>query len=177
MWEPPPPSVVAPCRADGTQFDVLLTSASGDVLEDDMTVVVRRADGERLTLPLAPALYIPREALLNVTNLCKHVTGLEVGPERVLLLLSRNERPSWDHLAAVLIDLKSMKTLSVQEDIGALKGADSSLVLRKVSNHSFDIRLIRETLPNSGCDCAEAAIEDWMRLTVRGDTLRYDWAR
>jgi len=37
------------------------------------------------------------------------------------------------------------------------------------------VLLIRELIPDSGCDCAEAAIEDWMRLRVQRAKVVARW--
>jgi hypothetical protein len=152
-------------------FDVHLKSASGDAMEDDMTVTLVFADGTSLPVPLPPALYEPRGTLKNVTNRCTQLTAFNAGGNRALLLLSRNGRPHWDILDAVLIDVQRQRILDVKTSVGEIKTEDRVIVARRVSDQSFDVLLIREQIESSGCDCAAAAIEGWTRIAVRGDRI------
>jgi hypothetical protein len=34
---------------------------------------------------------------------------------------------------------------------------------------------VRSYLKNTGCDCAETAIEDWMPIRVKGDKIQLGW--
>lgn len=158
-------------------FDVQLKSASGDAMEDDMSVTLVFADGTSLPVPLAPALYEPRGTLKNVTNLCTQLAAFDAGGNRVLLLLSRNSRPQWDVLDAVLIDAQRKRVLDVKTGAGEIKTEDRVFVVRRAGVDSFDVLLIREEIENSGCDCAAAAIEDWMRISVRGQRIDARWRR
>jgi hypothetical protein len=154
-----------------------LKSASGDALEDDMTVTLVFADGTSLPVPLPPALYEPRGTLKNVTNLCTELAALDAGEDKAFLLLSRNGRPQWDVLDVVLIDVRRKRVLDVRAGVGEIKTEERVLVVRSGGARSFDLLLIREQIEGSGCDCAAAAIEDWMRVDVRGERLDARWRR
>lgn len=156
-------------------FEVRMQSIVNDAMQDDMRVVIAFGENE-LAVPLSPALYVKRATLLNVTNLCSELTALDAGGDRVLLLLSRNNRPTWDKLDAVLIDTKAHRVLDVRRDLGEIK-SQHAFVVRPAEGGAFDVLLIRELLADSGCDCADAAIEEWMRLTIRDGKLSARWAR
>ncbi len=157
-------------------FDVRMHSASGDATEDDMIVTIIFPGSEPIAVPQSSALYTPRGTLHNVKNLCGQLTALDAGSDRVLLLLSENNRPSWDRLAAVLLDVRARRILDVRHDLGDIK-SKNALVARAAGPGEYDVLLIRELLPDSGCDCAEAAIEDWLRLSVKGTKVFMHWAR
>ena len=150
-------------------------SRSGDPLEDDMTVTLTRDDGVALVLPLGRSLYEPRGLLLNVKNRCERMAAVDVGADRVLVLLSANGRPTWDVLDAVLIDAAAMRTLDVKQDIGAIKTVDRVIVLKRLGESRLAVRLIREQLPQAGCDCESAAIEEWRLLEIVDDRIRDRW--
>ena len=150
-------------------------SQSGDAFEDDLVVTLTRDDGIELRLPIPPSLYKPRSPLHNVTNRCVEATAVDAGEQRVLLLLSNDGRPSWDTLDAVLIDTGAMRMIDAKFNVGPIKGEDDVLVLRRDGPVSFAVRLVREMLPDSGCDCADAAIEDWRTISVVDDKIRSAW--
>jgi hypothetical protein len=150
-------------------------SQSGDAFEDDLVVTLTRDDGLELRLPIPPSLYKPRHPLLNVRNRCEEATAVDAGGQRVLLLLSSDGRPGWDTLDAVLIDTGAMQMIDAKFNIGPIKGEDDVLVLRRDGPMSFSVRLVREMLHDSGCDCAAAAIEDWRTISVVDDRIRSAW--
>ena len=156
-------------------FDVHLKSMSGDAMEDDMSVALTFADGTSLPVPLEPALFEPRGTLKNVTNLCGQLAALDAGEGRALLLLSRNSRPHWDVLDAVLIDAQRKRILDVKTNIAEIKTEDRVFVVRHAGKGAFDVMLIRETIKDSGCDCAAAAIEEWMRIAVSKGRIEPRW--
>jgi hypothetical protein len=151
-------------------FDVELRSASGDATEDDLSVALHFGK-KKVSVALDPALYTPRHTLKNVDNLCSKLTAIEVRPQRVLLLLSKNMRPSLDQLDAVLIDTQAQKVLDVLKNVGEIKSGNNLFVLRRQNDQSLDVRLVHETLAGSGCDCPEAAIEEWSRLVFMNDKI------
>jgi len=165
----------ADLRDDCGAFEVRLHSKSGDPMNDDMSVVLVFPGADPVNVALPPALYTPREPLLNVKNVCRQLTGLELTPGHVLLLLSENNRPTWDLMDAVLVDVTNKKVADVVRNIGEIKSDSSFVVRRSTDGQAYDVRLIRELLAASGCDCADAAIEDWMRITAKGTNLFTRW--
>jgi hypothetical protein len=155
----PAAKIIGSCHG----FGVELVSRSGDPMEDDMDVTLVFA-GKRVAVPLQRALFTPRHTLQNVPNLCPTLAAVPVGGNRVALLLSRNSRPKFDRLDIVLFDSKEQKVLDVRDDMGEIRTESDLFVLRSLREGMLDVRLIHEYLENSGCDCAEAAIEEWTRL-------------
>ena len=135
----------------------------------------------RLPIRQGPAGITPRtmmrETMLNVKNICQQVVAFEVGRDRVLFFFTWSGRPTWDHLALALVDVKAMRVLDVKNDGGTIKGEAGPLVLRRVDDGSYEMRLVRETLADSGCDCAESDIEEWMRISVKNDRIVTHWTR
>jgi hypothetical protein len=166
------PAPAAEIRDTCSGFELVSRSLSGDAFEDDMTLTLV-FDEQRVAVALPQALYTPRHPLANVTNLCSSFTAVSAGPDRVLLFLSRNSRPQFDRLDIALIDTAHHRIIDTRTDIGEIKSDDDLLIIRG----TFDVRLIREYLDNPGCDCAEAAIEDWMRITVTNDKIVTAWIK
>ncbi|HEX2835636.1 MAG TPA: hypothetical protein VHW00_21665 [Thermoanaerobaculia bacterium] len=157
-------------------FDFVAQSKSGDAMEDDMALSLLFGE-QSLPLPLPPALYTPSHPLLNVKNLCTEITALDAGHDRVVLLFSRNARPQFSRLDAVLVDLAERRVLDVREDLGEIKGDGDVLVVRNGidARNGFDVRLVQEWLPDSGCDCAEAAIEEWLHVAIEKERIATKW--
>lgn len=163
------------CHADdGTPFTLTFASRSGDPYEDDMSITLRLGDRE-LPLDVEPNLFIPRMLLANTPSLCREGAALDLGSGRVAFLLAESGRPQTEQLDVVLVDLRSMKVLDRRMRLGALKG-ESVIAGRPVAAGVYDLRVTREYLRNA-CDCEEALIDDWMRVSVRGGKLWTRWAR
>lgn len=173
-WKPAPHWTDA-CHFADHAVTANFESRSGDPLEDDMTVTLTRDDGVAVVLPLGRSLYEPRGLLQTVKNRCSEMAAVEMGADRVLLLLSSNGRPTWDTLVAVLLDTAALTVLDVKTNIGAIKTQDRVIVLRRAGAAALDVRLIRESLPDAGCDCEAADIEDWRRVEIAGDRIRSAW--
>ncbi|HEX7832102.1 MAG TPA: hypothetical protein VF787_20765 [Thermoanaerobaculia bacterium] len=166
------PAPAAEIRDTCRGFELIARSSSGDAFEDDMKLTLVFGE-ERVAIALPPALYTARHSLADVTNLCSSFTAMNAGPDRVLLFLSRNSRPQFDRLDLALIDTANHRVLDTRTDIGEIKTEGDLFVIRR----TFDVRLIREYLDNASCDCAEAAIEDWMRITIASDKIATAWIR
>jgi hypothetical protein len=140
-----------------------------------MTIVLNVSDKGMLRIPLSPAMYQPRSTLRNVENLCDNIAAVDVGKDRALVFLSRSNRPDVDRLDVVLVDLRRLVILDTKRDMASIKTTDPVFVMRRIATESLDVRLIKELIANSGCDCEAQAIEDWMRISVRGDRIRTGW--
>lgn len=160
--------------ADGTPFTVTFASRSGDSYEDDMTVTLRLGERE-LPFDVEPNLFIQRMLLANTPSLCRDGAALDMGAGRVAFLLAESGRPQTEQLDLVLVDLGSMKVLDRKMRLGALKG-ESVIAAKPVGAGVYDVRVTREYLQNA-CDCEEALIDDWMRISVRNGKLWTRWAR
>ncbi len=169
----------AACRINDQKFSVHFHTDSPDPTEDDMTVSLRRPNLEKITLPIAKAWYLPRGLTANVESVCQDITALPVGDQRILLWLSVDDRPSWNQLMLVLLDLKTGQVLAQQSRVGPIKdcGCDSNervLVIRQRGD-VYDVRLEREWLQGTGNGGAGNSIEDWMTVTVKGDKIITAW--
>jgi hypothetical protein len=163
------------CTSGNDAFRLTFRSASLDAYNDDMTVTLLASDGRELRLPLKPALYEKRVRQLNTETRCADVLAIEIAPRRVALFFSRNARPHWNGLDIVVVDLRTLSVVSKKLDVGAIKTRD--LALRKAGAASYDVRLIREELKDSGCDCPDKYIEDWMRLGFTPTQITARWMR
>jgi hypothetical protein len=173
--EAPLASWRANCRSPHDAFDVSISSASGDAYEDDMAIVLSVSSKGSLRIPLSPAMYQPRSSLQNVENLCDNIAAVDVGTDRALIFLSRSNRPDVDRLDVVLVDIRRLLILDTKPDVASIKTNDPVFVLRRIATESFDVRLIKELIAGSGCDCEAQEIEDWMRISVRGDKIQTRW--
>ena len=96
------------CSCEGTVFDLSFTSQSGDLTEDDMTVKFISSRSTEFTIPIEQSLYSKRSIASLEKNICEDIGGFKLKKDRVLLWLSRNNRPCWDQLSLILIDLKAL---------------------------------------------------------------------
>lgn len=172
----PPANWSASCHSDDGDFQLYFRSASGNAFEDDEAISLQ-LNGKMVNFPLKPALYELRTTLGNVKNLCDNVAALDVGQGKILFLLSKNGRPSWPYLDAALVDIKKMIILDVKPYIGEIKTRDDVFPMRRVKQGSFDVRVIREYIKDSECDCEAAAIEDWLRISIDKTKIKSKWVR
>ena len=165
----------ARCAIGNEVFRLAFRSASLDAYSDDMVVTLAAPDGRELRLPLEPALYDKRVPHLKSETRCADVLALEIGPRRLALFLSRNGRPHWNRLDIVVVDLSTLSVVARKLDVGAIKTRD--LVVRTAGAASYDVRLIREELKDSGCDCPDMYIEDWIRVVFTATGITARWTR
>src|SRR4030043_496761 len=109
------------CNCGDTTFDLFFTSKSGDPTEDDMNVKLISSDGKELGIPIKQALYSTRSIVSDEKNICDLIGGFKLSNNKVLLWISRNDRPSSDQLSLILIDYKKLEVLDVRENIGPIK--------------------------------------------------------
>jgi len=172
-----PPKWKASCNCDGVAFDLSFSSPSGDPMEDDMIVKFISSNGTELTIPIKPALYSKRSVVSDEENVCDSIGGFKLKNDRILLWLSRNDRPRWDQLSLVLIDLKKLKVIDIKEDIGPIKdvGRRERMAIRKKGD-GYEIRLEREWLNNTDTDSPENSIEDWMYIQTINNKIMNRWS-
>jgi len=171
------PKWKASCDFEGTSFDLSFVSKSMDPTEDDMIVKLISSIGKELTIPIERALYSSRAIVSDEKNICDKIGGFKLPNNQVLLWLSRDDRPRWDQLSLVLIDIKRMKTIYIKQNIGPIKDptGNTELTIRK-KNSGYEIRLEKEWLKNTGGDSAENSIEDWMFIEVVDNKISYKWS-
>lgn len=168
------PDWTARCQPSSGLQGIRFHSLSGDLAEDDMTITLLYPDGQQRQLALPPGQYHARGTLENVRSLCEGVAAFAVGPHRVLMLLSRDDRPGLDQLEALLVDTRQARVLARRSRLGALKPNEDSFVLLKQSSQRYWVRLVRHILPGA-CDCVAGDIEDWFQLRVSGSRLQAGW--
>jgi hypothetical protein len=169
----PPANWNANCRSTLSDFSLNFKSASDVWSEDDQSIELSLADGRSLTFPFKKSAYSSRTTLLNVNNLCDRVVALDMGNSNVLFMLSESGRPGYDFLGAVLVDIKNLNVLDARTQIGNIK--TDGFVVRPATPNGFDVRLIKENLENSGCDCGDADIEDWLHIGIKKGKLEFKW--
>ncbi len=131
-------------------------------------------------VPVPPALYVPRGMMGNLPNHCDQIGALDAGNGTWLLLLTRDNRPSYPVLDAVLFNPQTMTVTDVQRGIGVRSGLGGikteRLVLRQNGEpQHYAVRLISDYIENADCDCADAFIEGWLRLFTDNEHIRQEW--
>lgn len=172
--EPAPASFDVWCKSSSSDFVIQFRSASGDVTEDDMSVTLKQGE-KTISLPLMAAWYLqtgPMYDRKKLSPICQGTPAFELSPSRVLLFVRMDARPGFLRSSVVLFDPKAGRVLDVRENVGSMK--ESAMVFRAIPG-GVEQRLVRHYIPNSGCDCAEAAIEDWQPIRVKGDKLVLGW--
>ena len=160
------------CEHGADAFSLDLRSASGDVTEDDMRVLFTGTRGLTVRLALKPALYVARGAITPVLDLCggKGVVAFAVGGKRALLWVSKDNRPSFDLLDLALVDLVSGRLLDYRLTGLAIKAVNENTRLTiNPDRGGWNVRAVTEGLPYS--DSAESAIESWVSVRVKGNSI------
>lgn len=108
----------ADCRIDERSFRLEFASASGDLDNEDMVATLVLPDRSSVQLPLTPGIFRPRSVVANQRSACKELGAYLIQdqihkavPPLLLLWLSVEDRPGWDQLSLVLIDLDAGKVL------------------------------------------------------------------
>lgn len=168
----------ASCDCDSVTFKLSFSSPSAEPFEDDMIVTLISSEGQEVTVPVQKGLYIQRSVVSDVKDFCDKIGGFKLKNNRMLLWLSRDNRPRWDQLTLVLIDPTILKVIDFRGDIGPIKsiGGSQRLAIRKKDN-GFEVRLEREWMENTGSDSAENSIEDWMFVQIIDDKITNKWSR
>jgi hypothetical protein len=162
-------------------FSVITTSPSGEPAEDDGRVEVKVGEA-RFAVPFKPAMFtgIGERPYASSRRLrCQQdLVAYEVRPSLVILALSRSGRPGLDVVSFALVDLAKHETVQVIDgtwEIASGRTATSFRFVTRDAPDGFDIRLVRETLPDD--DSPTGAIEDWLRVQVKKGRLTTAWLR
>lgn len=183
------------CRVGATVFWV---SWSGDGEENgERTLAITNVTGEKIPIPLKPNSYVGTgtdSESVRTSNRCEDVVGLPIGEDRILLFLAAKYPPVNSHLSLALLDANHLSVVDTKDDVGEInpiwlfwRNHDSPdkpdstweeeyIILRRVGNSEFDIRIIREG-GDIVCDCLENQIEDWMRIRVDEKGISTRWMR
>jgi hypothetical protein len=177
----------AVCELSGKKFGFGFQSPSGDASEDDMRVSMTTLAGKTVALPLKPALYVRRGAISPVRDLCRlndtpqpdgltvaSVATFDAGQGRVLMWLSRDNRPQFDTLVLALVDAGSGRLLDSLDTGLQIKDSTGfqQLTIRPLRGLAWQIRLVTEVLPYS--DSAESYIEGWVGVRLDRNRIRLD---
>lgn len=177
----------AVCELSGRTFGFSFQSPSGDAAEDDMRVSMTTLTGKTVALPLKPALYVRRGVVSSVPDLCQlndmpppggltaaGVATFDVGHGRVLMWLSRDNRPQFDTLVLALVDAGSGRLLDTVDTGLQIKDSTGfqQLAIRPLRGAGWQVRLVTEVLPYS--DSAESYIEAWVSVRLDHDRIRLD---
>ncbi len=171
--------LVAESKCDG--FSVVVTSPSGMPYEDDGRVEVKVGEA-RFPVPFQPAMFTgvgERAFARNQRLRCQDgLVAWEVGPQRVVLALSRSGRPGLDRLSLALIDLGKRQTLEVIDtphEIASGRNEKGFTFVTREAANGFDVRVVREWLRDD--DSITGAIEDWLAVRVTKQKLTAAWLR
>lgn len=178
----PPANLNIKCSHNTKSFELIFSSASGDVSEDDMAVSIKTTRGETVKLAIKPALFTSRGSVSAIKNICGDASATRpesmvvfpVGKNTVLLWLSSDSRPSYNQLSLALLDIEHGKLIDYLDTKMAIKDVNNStmLVTRKV-RHGYQVRLVGEWLLHTGLDTAETAIESWMFVSVQHGKIKF----
>lgn len=188
--EPLPASWTTQCRSLYGDFSVGFTPVAkdggsapdlvigrGGTVENDVAVAITAADGTRLPVPIAPASFEMRGAGGGVTGLCDKLAAFDLGSGRVLLLLTvASDDDPMHEVEAVLFGRHRVVILDVKI-AGNAGGRVKSFAVRAAKAGRIDVRLWTPCIQQGGCDCAQAPVERWRRIAVRGDKLQFKWVR
>lgn len=170
----------AHCKLGQQAFSVTFHSVSGDVTNDDMQVILSLPHGHPVKLAAPPAWYHTTGLTSSgVPNLCDSIVATQIDPQHVLLWLASDNRPGFDRMSLLLVDVSDGHALDRKLTFADIKSVDDGgthLTLRR--NHAgVDVRLVREELADTNDDSAYNFIEDWMHVDVRGDRIDATWLK
>ncbi len=168
------------CALNGKQVAKLdFRSSSGICSEDDMKVT-------NLTVPplvfnMPRAWYSQVDHISEWVSVCAaktansekptDVSAFAVDDKKILIFLTKNDRPSYDQVVTILLDAESGQLLDFR-NLGATKSAVA--VVRSGKNHK--VRIVREVLKNINCDCSARHIDEWLEVAVKGNRIHANWA-
>lgn len=89
------------------------------------------------------------------------------------MFLARDGRPGLNHLTLVLLNWKTMRVIGVRDDFGEEKL--ETFDVRQVDTGSADIRIAHWDPKKDACDCADAYVENWLRIRVSGQRWTANW--
>ncbi|MCB1598655.1 MAG: hypothetical protein KDI66_01370 [Xanthomonadales bacterium] len=175
----------AECDLQGLPFRLVFSARGGDPELAGMTATLFLPDRRELHLPVAPGIFRARSVVADRPSLCRDLGAFLVQDQMqasrkssLLLWLSVDDRPGWDQLSLVLIDLDAGTVLDVRERIGAIKDVDGRQGLTlQVAPERFLVQLERYWLQGTGTDSPENSIEDWHEVRVQADRIQTRWLR
>lgn len=179
----PNPDMNIHCNWNSKSFVLDFKSKSNDVSNDDMVLILTTTTGKKVKLNIPLAWYHSEQmTAYKVNSLCPNliVTSSRV-PNHVLLWLAKDNRPDFDKLCLILMNIKTGQVLDQKINVAPIKSIESDgqentthLTLKKNGN-GVAIRLVREVLEQTNDDSAYNDIEDWMEITIQNAHLKNTW--
>ncbi len=157
---------------DRMRFEIQGFSKSGDINEDDMTIVILQ-DSKSVKVPVSLDFYDLVRPSSNLKSLTEKMPIFKIGPSEILIFLFPNCRPLFNKVTLVVYDFNQQKIIDVKENIGDLK--DDSFVFISDGSNKYKIRLIREHLDSVPSDGPEVSIEDWMIIEYSKNKIQSHW--
>lgn len=160
----------AVCSFPQATFRVEFNSASGDVTEDDMTVAIRWSDDTTTPIAVKPAWFMPGVNLVSDTkNACTKIVGYVLPDKRVLLWFLRNDRPNYDQLQLLLLDINTRRVLDMQNDIGEV--ANNLTIVTRTAG--FSVLLFKEWRLSPGD--GEFGVPEWQDIVIEDGRVIARW--
>lgn len=168
------------CFFDKKKFVVKFSSASGDPFNEEDHTAEFIIGKHKRPIPIPKTFYSNAGALTNTKNLCQRdefttakLTATKAGDDKIILWLTQNNRPLFDLLTLVLININTGETLDVVRTNKMIKAINPEQRLVIIEeNNKFKIRLIGEWLGLD--DSQDGAIEHWMWVSVAGNKIIFD---
>ncbi|MES2300308.1 MAG: hypothetical protein V4582_24955 [Pseudomonadota bacterium] len=159
----------ASCDLPAHKLDMAFHSKSGDPTDDDMSVTLAWDGKKGATLPLKPALFVAMGSLSDAKMACPLLNVFQFPSGNILLLLTRDDRPSEDRIAAILLDGHTGSTIDVLDDLGEYSGVLN--VLR--DGAGFRALMNRRWLVDA--TGREFAAVDWLVIKEGNGRIIHDW--
>jgi hypothetical protein len=160
----------AACKVGATSVDVHFKSRTGDPSKDDMVMTVQWGKARPTVISLEPSLFESTQFTTDAVNLCKEVGAFVLPSGRLLMLLSRDDRPEEDQLLAVVLDQRTGAVVQALGDVGA-HGQYVTLIKEP---YGYRVMLYRKWYidPNSS---GEFGSVDWLILSETGGKVVAKW--
>jgi len=166
----PRASWMAPCKFGSTEFSIRFDSKSGDAYQDDQTVALVWGNNKAVVLPVEPALYVPARFTSDAKNYCHGIGAFNWSNGRLLLLISKNDRPSHDQILAMVVDAN---TGALVQNAGVI-GTTWQYVVLLQQGQGYRALLERSWHVDPS-DGGEFPASDWMMLREDRGRLVHQW--
>ena len=114
----------------------------------------------------------------NTAKICEvdgeKYPAVDLGDNRIAILLRIDNRPSLDRLGGLIVDLRRKKVIKVEENFGEIKNQHFAMLK---SNRGFKTRLAKDRLKDVACDCDAAVIDAWKEITAYADVFKTKWVK
>jgi hypothetical protein len=143
------------------------------VHEDDMQVRIVWPDQKSTFAAIHQAWFKPSRFVSDTPSNCTGVGAFELPNARLLLWIRYDGRPSFDHLAVLLVDPTHQVVLDTLQGLGQVAWPDDHPMVVTRAGH-FEVLLIKEWLLDR-IGGGEFGRPEWKVVTVAGSRLRTQW--